>query len=403
MKYDLSLTQKQRIANFNPELHKDLEQYANYILQDKPLSFNDLSLEMLTEEGVTSAENRNANKNFKIEKIKRGDIINSCTNLKDWYQLWANIDCLEYIIQFYETIHNKRSIGTPIRDKLYSRLRFSAETLNKDYYSLLAQLENISAAANENNYYKYCRQLVDLRKQQYTLLPQKNFSETFMHELDYLNKEDSTKIEIYPFNSLKLYQVYELMRQKPGLVFSREYYDEIIMGLKRADSPNKYRMDFRIPDNVKKFLHFYKDILLEAASGIEQKQQKDTFNAACKLYFKEIFDNPVLKQIFVLRMKGVENKIIQRQLVDNFNVFYRENYISTIFNKHIPEKIADAANEHYSLLEHILLGREEFKMCPKCGQIMPRTSLYFKKRKNNLDGYYNTCRKCGGGQRKNAK
>ena len=101
-----------------------------------------------------------------------------------------------------------------------------------------------------------------------------------------------------------------------------------------------------------------------------------------------------------MRMRGIDIKSIQRHLVDNFNVFYRENYISTIFNKHISEKIAEAAQEHYEFLEHVLLGREEFKMCPKCGKILPRTSKYFRKRKNNLDGYYNTCKKCGGGQRK---
>lgn len=401
MKYDFNLTQEERIKKFDPEIHKDLEQYANYILQEKMFKYNDISLEQITEEEVTIAQSGKPEKNFKIPKIKRSEIIKSANNLNDWFTLWADIDCLEYMIQFYDTVYNNRSNDTPIREKLYQRLRFSADTLQKDYFSLLNELEDRAAEINQNNYYIYRNRLVDLRKQQYTLLPQACFSDTFIHEPhNKISADTSCIVEIYPFNSLRLYQVYDLIDKTPGKVFSKEYYNEIIKGLQRADSNSKNKMDFRCADSVKKFLAFYKDIFLSTASNIEERQQKDVFSAACRLYLKEVYNNPILKDIFIMRMRGIDIKSIQRHLVDNFNVFYRENYISTIFNKHISEKIAEAAQEHYEFLEHVLLGREEFKMCPKCGKILPRTSKYFRKRKNNLDGYYNTCKKCGGGQRK---
>lgn len=403
MKYDFNLTQKERIDNFDPTVHKDLEQYASYILQDNSLKFNDISLEQLTEEEVTISQNNVPEKKFKIPKIKRSEIIKNNNNLEDWFRLWADIDSVEYMIQFYDTVHNNRSFGTPIRAKLYERLKFSAITLHKNYYDFLSELEDKAALINSDNYYSYCKRLVDLRKQQYTLLPQACFSETFIHEQKNKNKEIDESdciLEIYPFNSINLYKVYELLKTKPAKVFSREYYNEIIKGLQRADSAEKNKIDFRLPENVKKFLLFYKDIFSENIRGVEEEQQKNIFKMACDLYLSEVFENPVLKAIFELRMSGKDNKTIQRTLVDKFNIFYRENYISTIFNKLIAQKVSNAAQEHYEFLEHVLLGRDEFKACPKCGRILPRTSKFFRKRKNNLDGYYNTCKKCGGGQRK---
>lgn len=120
-------------------------------------------------------------------------------------------------------------------------------------------------------------------------------------------------------------------------------------------------------------------------------------------YIMEDFDNlcaaalkdyPVYEKIVELKIDGLSNILIQQAILDEFNVLYTIEHISTLWRQKIPKIIADCAEDLF--LDHYYLEVEKgkYKKCTRCGEIKLAHNKYFSKNKSNKDGFYSICKAC---------
>jgi hypothetical protein len=111
-------------------------------------------------------------------------------------------------------------------------------------------------------------------------------------------------------------------------------------------------------------------------------------------YIEQCDFEPELLAILQLKMQKVSNKRIAEYLKKEYELNYKENYISTIFTKRIIEAIAEQVQLHYRLIEFITIGKTVFKRCNKCGKMLPRNETYYNRRTSAGDGFFSSCKRC---------
>lgn len=101
-------------------------------------------------------------------------------------------------------------------------------------------------------------------------------------------------------------------------------------------------------------------------------------------------------RIYILERKvdKVTNEIIQKELIQKFELDYNINYISTIWKQEICKKIAEAAQFHKLKWDN-RNKPDNWKVCSKCKKNKLRDPHEFTRRARAKDGYSSYCKKCG--------
>lgn len=312
-----------------------------------------------------------------------------------WFNLWGQIDKTEYMVQTWELLNGRRRADLPIRQELFERLAFFAFIYHpfNTYAELIADLDKTAESWDGYTALKQKRQLVALRTEQYTLLDALQGESLQKHGNIglYWNEPDSG------FNGFKPFMAKELLFSEfyEGQ-FTRKYQDICIKQLQNADAPlGPKEIDLRDP-KVIRYLLFAREDLLTALEGEHYQEYEVTYSLLKYLdfYIKQCKFTPDLDYILNAKITGVSNRQISDYLKKNFNLDYKENYISTIFTKRIINAIIKEVEKHYRDVERILMGRNVFKKCSCCGRLLPRSSEYFNKRATSNDGFFNYCKDC---------
>ena len=318
-----------------------------------------------------------------------------------WFTLWSQIDKTEFMVQSWELEHGKRRIDLPIREELHIRLACDL-VVRRSKMNLEEYEEQLRKYAHEWEGYQYLkkkRALVQMRTQQYSLLDCLQ-GETLMPHLNtavYWSEEDRGLREFYPFCEPEF--LIDGVREEH---FKKEFYEKCVNKLamldKLEEQPNlrePYSIDFRNPDNVRQVILMYPE-LKEAALRASDVEGAILHNLIHYLsyYIEQCNFEPELMVILRAKMQKVSNKDIAARLKEEFNLDYKENYISTIFTKRIIEAIVEQVNLHYRLIEFITMGSTVFKRCSKCGKMLPRNTTYFNRRTSTSDGFFSSCKKC---------
>lgn len=312
--------------------------------------------------------------------------------------LFAEIDRLDLVIGFYEWKEGRRKEQP--RKVLMDR--FSQEELDQ----ALRKAKEIS----QFQYLKLRHQLVELRRQQYTL--RDGFTTTLSREgLPVIQQplgpivfgEDIRVLPVGLFIGRdKSYSVFRNREDLHPGTFVAADLKIISKNLWRARNLDcKFTFDFRNLEHVYQLLLMLEE--LEDSKFLKEfesttPQLLDTLEfyvgfAGLDLIQKEIFD---------LKLRRVKNQEIANKINSKYGKTYTANYISTIFKQKIIKKICEAATNHEKIVENLFF-KENFKKCSSCGQWYLRDPQYFIRKAKAKDGLANRCKCCDKKARQKAK
>ena len=406
-----------------PPTEEECETMANYLLwgKDRKTGLNakqDGSVELSSKHGDWDSDNQCESLDALIEmptfneaslsdlnaastKIKREvfsrdeALAKSPDNLKPIFvELFAQIDKLDLKINYYELLHGRRV--KPPRDQLLRK--FDDETK--------ARLQEQVTHWNQFQYLKQRHELVELRRQQYTL--RDNYAPVIVNfgnsntivpttEADWdvgievlplgiWNKNEASRLlfqsfdDLIPqnFNENQLRQIYKVYWQKKAYIpgVSQRYFD------------------FRELEHVYNiFQLFYELDVTKEEEQVLYDQNTSGLMRALRYYMNMADLTEVQREILDMKLLKKKNSDIAYDVNHKWKKSYTANYISTIFRQRIIPKINEAAAYHVKLVENLCYP-EEFKVCSCCGKMLLRDATNFTRKTRSKDGFTARCKKC---------
>lgn len=315
----------------------------------------------------------------------------SPTVRESFLALFSEIDRLDLMCSEYDLLHGKRT--KPIRPELLKR--FTEEEL--------CTLREKVTHWNQYHYLKQRHQLVEMRREQYTL--RDSYKKIMFTQDDDAYTEPPTidfdaGIEVLP---LGLYHQGIL----PGVVFRKwaelnpqntpeEFLQQIsdLYWKKQqfAPSASQQWFDFRELEHVYQFLNWQTE-LEEAAEEADISSNLAALLRTLQFYVEQADLTDIQREILDMKLRKVKNTDIAWDINHKYGKTYTSNYISTIFRQRIIPKINDAAKYHEKVISNIFF-EEEFKQCSSCGEIMLRDADNFTRKSRSNDGFSSRCKKC---------
>ena len=121
-------------------------------------------------------------------------------------------------------------------------------------------------------------------------------------------------------------------------------------------------------------------------------------------YLMENFDNlleralkedyPILYDIVIYKIDGLQNKDIAARIKQDYDVSYSVEYLSAVWRKKIPKIIADKAKEEWIVWHYTHEEKGKWKRCSRCHEIKLAHPYFFTRNKTAKDGWYSMCKCC---------
>ena len=330
------------------------------------------------------------------ETFSRKEALAQCPShlIPTFTELFRQIDRLDLLIALYEVEHGKRK--NPPRQQLLAK--FTEE-------ELLGMRETIS----HWNQYKYLRQrhqLVDLRREQYTL--RDSYSSRIITQegsagapiILVNNPQIDCDIEVLPLGTKNTQNAPLLVFQSwDNLVPANYSEDELrlisdLYWSKKNYSPSgtlRY-IDFRELEHVyQMFQQFFE--LDGAACDAELESHLPQLMDTLHFYIERAELSEMHREILDLKLHKVKNVDIAIAINKKWGKTYTPNYISTIFRQGIIPQINRAAIYHEKVVSNLFF-EEEFKTCTCCGRTLLRDPANFTRKGRSADGYTARCKRC---------
>ena len=330
----------------------------------------------------------------KREVFSRKEALSKCPDyLVDTFKsLFQQIDELDLTINYYELAHNRRK--NPPRDEL----------LNKFTPEEQATLEERASHWNQYKYLKMRHQLVELRREQYTLrdsyqqtiLSQETPAPYFPYEEPVLDVD----IEVLPLGVRR--------NQGVGAYLFRNWEDVIPANFSESmlaetsefywkkkaykPGPQQQFIDFRELEHVYEMFQLFFE-LDSAAADAELESNLPALMETLRFYTDQAELSEIQREILDMKLRKVKNTDIALEINKKWKKTYTPNYISTIFRQRIIPKINEAAAYHEKLVSNIFF-EEEFKTCTGCGKTLLRDTDNFTRKSRSKDGFTSRCKHC---------
>lgn len=331
---------------------------------------------------------------IKREVFSRKEALAKCPDylVQTFKELFAQIDELDLMINYYELNHNKRK--NPPREELLAKF-------TEEEQSALA--EKVTHW-NQYKYLKMRHQLVELRREQYTL--KDSYSQVaFTPETTtpYFHSESpqiEADIEVLPLGIMRAAGAPGLIFRKWESLIPANYTEEDLEEIstyywkKQNYKPGSQQcyFDFRELEHVyEMFQQFFE--LDNAATCAEIESDLPQLMGTLNFYIEQAELSDVQREILNLKLRKVKNTDIAIEINKKWNKTYTPNYISTIFRQRIIPKINEAAAYHEKLVSNIFF-EEEFKTCTGCGRTLLRDADNFTRKTRSKDGYTSRCKRC---------
>lgn len=330
----------------------------------------------------------------KKEVFSREDALANAspTVRESFLNLFSLIDEIELLCSLYDERHGKRT--KPIRSSLLNK--FSEEKLS-------AMREKI-AHWNQYHYLKMRHQLVEMRREQYTL--RDSYRKTMFSQEDDSYAEPETYdfdagIEVLPLGLLHDDNPTSLLifRAWPELIpqnFDQSALNDVssLYWKKQAFAPSAQQkwIDFRDLEHVYQLLNF----LGELRDAEKESNMDSNLSALLNTlqFYVECADlTEIQREILDMKLHKKKNSDIAWDINHKYGKTYTVNYISTIFRQRIIPKINKAAEYHTKVISNIFF-EEEFKTCTCCGETMLRDADNFTRKTRAGDGFSSRCKRC---------
>lgn len=352
-------------------------------LMESP-AFNEASLETLDAPQIKT----------KREVFSREDALKKCPDfLKEAFlTLFAAIDELDLKINYYEIQHGRR-IKEPREELLH---KFS--DVQK------AEFQECVTHWNQFMYLKQRHQLIEMRRQQYTL--KDSYSTQLLPSMTpYVNEpiepaDFDAEIEVLPLGTFNKSYAANLIFKEWDKLNPSSYSDEALKIVsdfywkKHNYQPTGQQLfiDFRNLEHVYQiFQAFYE---LDNTKGEDRIENHTVYLLKALEYYVKAADlNDIQRDILNMKLKKVKNTDIAITINKQYQKSYTPNYISTIFRQRIIPKINEAAEYHAKIISNLFFP-EEFKTCTCCGRTLLKDTENFTRKTRSKDGYTTRCKKC---------
>ena len=294
-------------------------------------------------------------------------------------ELWRQIDETELTLNLYEVRTGKRTQEP--RASLRHRVGANTEF----------QLVERANSMTPYTYTRLKRQLVELRREQYTL--KDSYTQVIPSFESWGPEADplpiwGEELRLEPLNA-PIGSPFWVEYPAPNL-----YTEEQLVVLTRILWQKKTGRAFDFQDEVQT------DLLTKYLDEIESYVQTDaardstigTLLHAWNFYRRIAHLTDVQDEILTLKVRHWANEDIRAQINTKYNKTYGTNYISTLY-KNALKKIGDAAARHRLILENVFWP-ENFKTCLDCGKTLLRDSENFVRKSRNNDGFECRCKEC---------
>ena len=314
-------------------------------------------------------------------------------------ELWETIDRTELLINFFELQKGKRT--KPPREELLSRFSPAEQD----------ELQKRATSLNQFKYLKLRHLLVELRRQQYTLLdsvrPQVlGFSEALPPSTFDEEKIFEADIPILP---LGLWE--ERIFRDFGEILPNSYTEKELKQISKIYWKKKEEAE-RLQRESNIFYFDFRDLemVYQLFLGLEEfGDEEESFLSTNSKFLKTLWYyvrqadlSSIQEEILALKIQRKKNQDIAAAINSKFGKSYTTNYISTIFRQKILPAINEAATYHERLIGSVFF-EEEFKTCTKCGRLLLRDPANFVRRSRAKDGLSNHCKRCDKEEREKKK
>lgn len=109
---------------------------------------------------------------------------------------------------------------------------------------------------------------------------------------------------------------------------------------------------------------------------------------------KTFQDNPIMKEIIILKIDGLRNQDIAAALKKKFNITYTVEYLSVLWRKKIPKMIAEEAKKDWIVWHYQNEEVGVWKRCSRCHELKLAHPYFFTRNKSAKDGWYSMCKCC---------
>ena len=305
--------------------------------------------------------------------------------------LFSEIDRLDFMIAQYELNHGKRT--KPIRTELIKR--FSEE-------ELCTMREKVTHW-NQYRYLKKRHELVELRREQYTL--RDSYRKVMFTQDDDAYQESpiidfDAGITVLPLGLLHDGVLPGAIFRKWSDLHPKNVPSDLLPEISKlywekkqfAPSASLQWFDFRELEHVYQLLNW--QIELENAAQCAGPESNLKFLLDTLQFYVDQADlSDIHKEILDMKLRKKKNTDIAWDINHKYHKTYTSNYISTIFRQRIIPKINEAAKYHEKVISNIFF-EEEFKQCSTCGIIMLRDPENFTRKSRSTDGLSSRCKRC---------
>ena len=316
-------------------------------------------------------------------------------------ELFSQIDTLDLVINYYDLLHGKRK--NPPRQDLLDK--FTEEEQS--------QLEDRAAHLNQFKYLKLRHELVELRRQQFTLRDSyRPMVQRTTPQLPVITEQHT----IFEFNCevLPLGVIMEdgLLRK---LFMDEENlwpaaFDEHELEKISEFYWEKQNDYLNLPDLYINFLdETHVAAILNLYFDLEDSYNEDDLDLMTKrllktlqYYIKLARLTEAQREILEMKIQKKTNSEIQKYINKKYDKSYTINYISTIFRQKIIPSICEAVEYHMEIIGNLFF-EENFKKCTMCGRTLLLCKHNFIKKSRSKDGYSNRCKICEKEERKRKK
>lgn len=330
----------------------------------------------------------------KREVFSRKEALAKCPDylVETFKMLFQQIDELDLMINYYELAHNRRK--NPPREEL----------LNKFTEEERVSLEEKTTHWNQYRYLKKRHELVELRREQYTL--RDSYQQTIFSQetpAPYFQYEEpvlDVDIEILPLGVKQptgaAGYVFRKWEDVIPVNFTEKMLEEVSelywRKKKYKPSPQQQFIDFRELEHVYEMFQLFFE-LDTAANYAEMDSNLPALMETLRFYTEQAELSEIQREILDMKLKKVKNTDIAIEINKKWKKTYTPNYISTIFRQRIIPKINEAAAYHEKLVSNIFF-EEEFKTCTGCGKTLLRDTDNFTRKSRSKDGFTSRCKHC---------
>lgn len=324
---------------------------------------------------------------------------NAPDTLKGTFEdLFRQIDTLDLVLNFYDLAHGKRK--NPPRDELLNAFSYEDQERCRERASHL----------NQFKYLKMRHELVELRRQQFTL--KDSYAQPLQRALPQPTSEAEDlefgyNLEVFPLGIINSNNFTKLLFQDEQKLIpsnftehelqliSKYYWDKhnSYTYVMQNQNNNMFYIDLLNPEHLAQFFLWIEE--LDGQSNESTQAMLDTINYYVK--FSKLSE--LQQEVLDMKIHKKTNPQIQSYINKKYNKSYTVNYISTIFRQKIIPLIIEGIKYHQEIISNLFF-EEEFKVCIGCGRTLLIHPHNFVRKARSHDGFNNKCKCCEKTERK---